>query len=105
MLTVKNNMPQVLHTTGMRGGEVATLVIPPNSTTTCDATTPLLDTHARSRMVTISGTASLPPATVPEAPTPPAASLTPASTDASTSGEEPQTPTTSGGTREAKKRT
>lgn len=64
-ITVKNNLSQVLHTSGMRNGEQVTLVIPAGHTVTCDASTPVLDQHAKSRMVTITEVACLPPARKP----------------------------------------
>ena len=69
-ITVKNNLTQVLHTTGMRGGEQVTLIIPPGASATCDAVTPLLETHAKSRTVTVSEAPALPAARPPSEPTP-----------------------------------
>lgn len=88
MLTIKNNLPQVLHTSGVRAGEITTLIIPANGTIMCEQSTPLLDTHAKSRMVTISGTPQ--PVTVPPS-TPSAPSGAPSSL------ETPTPSTTSGG--------
>lgn len=89
MLTIKNNLPQVLHTSGYRAGALTTLIIPANGTTTCDASTPLLDTHAKSRMVTISGTPTIAPV-LPPTPAPIGAI-------APTPDESSTPPTTSGG--------
>jgi hypothetical protein len=52
-ISVKNNRSQVLHTSGMRNGEVTTLVIPAGQSVECDATTPLMEQHARSRVATV----------------------------------------------------
>lgn len=89
-ITVKNNMTQVLHTTGMRSGEQVTLIIPPNASATCDAATPLLETHAKSRMVTISEAPALPPSRppveTPQTPSAPSGASDSDQSPASTSG-------------------
>lgn len=64
-LTVKNNMAQVLHTTAIRAGKQVTLIMPPYASAVCDAATPLLNQHAKSRMVTLTGTPVAAPSPTP----------------------------------------